>query len=146
LQDALQWLLIQFQVECVHCPDIESIQANVHKLTRGLCEAPYANQVTELECIKKIKQNPTADDPMNRARDAWLRQLQQIPRLSEAMAVNVVREYPTMQSLWQAYQEGDEAQNVALLADILRGTQRQAKLSEALYRFMTSTNPKEMCF
>lgn len=82
LQDAIQWLLIQFQIECIHCPDIESIQANVFKMTRALCEAPYKSQVTELECIKKIKSNTSADDNLSLARDSWVRMLQQIPRVS----------------------------------------------------------------
>jgi hypothetical protein len=154
LHDAIQWLLVQFQVGCVLCPSIEMIQTTVHKMTRAICEAPYTRQVSELECIKKIKtQALTSDGPLDRAKDTWLRQLQQVPRLSEVMARNVVRHYPTALSLWQAYQqqhqqqqEGGEARNAALLADILSDTSRQIKLSEALYRFMTCENPKEMIF
>jgi crossover junction endonuclease EME1 len=147
LHDAIQWLLVQFQVGCVLCPSIEMIQSTVHKMTRAICEAPYSHQVSELECIKKIKtQAVTSDRPLDRAKDTWLRQLQQVPRLSEVMARNVVRHYPTALSLWQAYQEGDEGRNSALLADILTGTSRQIKLSEALYRFMTCENPKDMIF
>lgn len=147
LHDAIQWLLVHFQVECVLCPSIEMIQSTVHKMTRAICEAPYIHQVSELECIKKIKtQAVTSDDLLVRAKDTWLRQLQQVPRLSEVMARNVVRHYPTALSLWQAYQEGDEGRNAALLADILNGTSRQIKLSDALYRFMTCEKPKEMIF
>jgi hypothetical protein len=100
-----------------------------------------------LECVKKIKtQAVTSDDLLDRAKDAWLRQLQQVSRLSEVMARNVVRHCPTALSLWQAYQEGDEGRNAALLADILNGATRQMKLSEALYRFMTCENPKDIIF
>jgi hypothetical protein len=101
-----------------------------------------------LECVKKTKtqQAVTSDDLLDRAKDAWLRQLQQVPRLSEVMARNVVRHCPTALSLWQAYQEGNEGRNAALLADILNGTTRQIKLSEALHRFMTCENPKDMIF
>lgn len=144
LSDALNWLLIQHQVETVDCPSLESIQANVHKLTRGLCEAPYVSQVTELQCVKKIKQgNPSADDDLSKARDCWLRQLQQIPRLSETMAQNVVRQYPTLQSLWQAYQRNDGGREM-LLVNILSGNRSQAKLSETVYKFMLSDDPREM--
>jgi hypothetical protein len=40
LHDAIQWLLVHFQVECVLCPSIEMIQSAVHKMTRAACEAP----------------------------------------------------------------------------------------------------------
>jgi hypothetical protein len=144
LQDAIQWLLVCYQVECIQSSTIESIQSNLEKLTRGLCEAPYANQVSELECVKKIKAD-CGDDRMSKARDTWLRQLQQMNGLSENMARNVIRHYPTLQSLWQAYQDGDDAENKALLAGILNeGKSRQVKLSNNVHRCLTSDNPKEM--
>mmetsp|Transcript_23084 Transcript_23084/g.56940 ORF Transcript_23084/g.56940 Transcript_23084/m.56940 type:complete len:521 (-) Transcript_23084:225-1787(-) len=146
LNDAIQWLLIQFQVECIHCASIESIQANLHKLTRGICEAPYRNQVTELECIKKLKSINTGERPIDRAQDAWVRQLQQVPRLSENIAVNAVNAYPTLYSLWQTYNHngGDDAASASLLEDILcpnRG--RQAKLSHTIFRVLKSDDPRE---
>jgi hypothetical protein len=145
--DAIQWLLVHFQVECVLCPSIEMIQSAVHKMTRATCEAPQSRQASELECVKKMKtQAVTSDDLLDRAKDAWSRQLQQVPRLSEVMARNVVRHCPTALSLWQAHQEGDEGRNAALLADILNGATRQIKLSEALCRFVTCENPKDMIF
>lgn len=144
LNDAIQWLLVQFQVECIHCSTIESMQSNISKLTRGICEGRYSNNVTELQCIKKIKQTTTGERPIDRARDVWLRQLQQVPRISESIALNVVQHYPTMQSLWQAYQLGDDATNSALLEDMLSDRSRQSKLSHCLYRVLMSENPKEM--
>jgi hypothetical protein len=144
LNDAIQWLLVQFQVECIHCSTIESMQSNIHKLTRGICEGRYCNKVTELQCIKKIKQATTGDRPIDRARDVWFRQLQQVPRISEAIALNVVQQYPTMQSLWQVYQQSDDATNSALVEDILSDRSRQTKLSHSLYRILMSKDPKEM--
>jgi hypothetical protein len=145
LEDAINWLTIHFQLDCVHCPSLESIQANIHKMSRGICEGVYADQVSELQCIKKIKQGPNTDDPLNRARDTWLRMLQQVPRISETKARNIVQHYPTMQSLWQAYQDcDDEAENAGRLANVFDGKSQQMKVSETLYRFMTSENPNEL--
>jgi hypothetical protein len=161
LHDAIQWILIQFQVECVLCNSIESIQTTVHKMTRALCEAPYVAQVSELECIKKIKmhidQSSDSVAPLERAQDTWLRQLQQVPSISETIARNVVKQYPTARSLWEAYQqrgggqgddfEDDDNANALLLADILsNNNSRQQKLSKALFRFVTSNDSDEMFF
>jgi hypothetical protein len=150
LLDAIQWILIQFQVECVLCKSIEMIQSTVHKMTRAICEGPYKNQVSELECIKKIKtQSTNSDKPLDRARDTWLRQVQQVPRISEPMARNIVRHYPTAHSLFEAYHHHQEPANKEngpqLVSNIISDSKRrEAKLSEQIYRLMTSTNPSEM--
>jgi hypothetical protein len=161
LHDAIQWILIQFQVECVLCNSIENIQTTVHKMTRALCEAPYVAQVSELECIKKIKMHidPSSDSVthLERAKDTWLRQLQQVPFISDSIARNVVKHYPTARSLWEAYQQqgggqGDDFVDggnakALLLADILsNNNSRQHKLSKALFRFVTSNDSGEMFF
>lgn len=167
VQDAMQWLLVQFQVECIECPDNELIQSTIHKMTRSLCETRYKKQVTELECIKKIKQGCTASDTLlNKAKDVWLRQLQQLPGLSEAKAQHVVEHYPTCQHLWQSYQweyyqqhqSGDESNAIlstndissdrncsSLLEDNFSSDKKcYKKLSDSVYRVMTSNDPNEM--
>ncbi|KAG7347294.1 hypothetical protein IV203_015999 [Nitzschia inconspicua] len=151
LDDAIQWLLVQFQVECMHCPNEDSIQLILHKMARAICQKPYKNHVSELECVRKIKHGPhlATDDPVDRVKDVWLRQLQSIQGLSLAMAQNVVDRYPTCQSLWQAYQElqqneNDNSSPALLLADILAPGRSQQKLSRAVFQILTSNNPGEM--
>lgn len=146
LMDATQWLLVQFQVECMFCPTPDLIQITVHKMTRALSDKPYANQVSELECIKKIKHNALPrDNPMHKARDVWLRQLQQIPGISETKAQNIVEHYPTCQSLWQAYKLEGGGRNSTLLASVFSGGIRnEPKLSDAVFKVMTSNEPEEM--
>jgi hypothetical protein len=168
LADAIQWLLVQFQVECMHCSSFDLIQAIVHKMARALCEKPYKSLVTELECVRKVKQGPIGisnNDSAARATDIWFRQLQSIPCVSETMAQNVVQQYPTCQTLWQAYQRlllaaQDDVDNnnndnnnnnlhhqdaALLLANVLTaGKNCQQKLSRAVFRIMTSNNPEEM--
>jgi hypothetical protein len=159
LQDAMQWVLVQFQVECILCPNDEYLRSTVHKMTRGLCERPYINQVTELECIKKIKQGCLGStDPLEKAKDVWLRQLQQLPGVSENKAQHIAEHFPTCQSLWQAYQwehhrqseteeEGNDADALcsALLEDKFSAdNKRYRKLSDSLYRVLSSNDPFAM--
>ncbi len=160
LHDAMQWILVQFQVECILCPDDEFLQSTVHKMTRGLAEKPYINQVTELECIKKIKQGFIgSDDPLEKATDVWLRQLQQLPGVSETKAQHIVEHFPTIQSLWQAYQwehhQDEEVENnhgidvvdrcsALLECKFSADGKRYGKLSDSLYRLLTSNDPNEM--
>ncbi len=145
LRDSLQWLLIQFQVDCIHCTSNEEIQVHIQNFTRVVAEAPYSNQATELECIRKIK--PAAnlgDDPLLKVQDTWARQLQMIPKVSEARARNLVQHYPTMLSLWQAYEVGDESTNCNLLNHCFGTKTSQASLSATIYKVMTCKDPKEM--
>ena len=158
LQDAMQWVLVQFQVESILCPNDEFLQSTVSKMARGLAEKPYIKQATELECIKKIKQGCVdSNNPLEKATDVWLRQLQQLPGLSETKAQHIVEHFPTIQSLWQAYQwehhrpQEDSEDNDAdtrcssLLEDKFSADgKRYKKLSDSLYRVLTSNDPHEM--
>lgn len=145
LQDSIQWLLIQFQVDCIQCTTIEQVQANVHKLTRGLAEAPYAKNISELECVRKIKQDENVgEDPFSKAADTWLRQLQMMPKVSEVRARNLVQHYPTLHSLWEAYKDGDEASNAALLNYCFDQRSSQSLLSATVHKIFTCKDPNEM--
>ena len=76
-----------------------------------------------------------------------MRQLQQIPHLSQPRARHLVQyHYPTPMSLWMAYQRPDLSvdQKRALVAHCFHETQSHLKLSEKLYSLMTSRDPNEM--
>jgi hypothetical protein len=148
LHDAITWMLIEFQVECIHCQSPEDVSHNLNKMTRLLSEEPYVQQVTELECIKKIKAGCSEfDPPYERSKDCWLRQLQQVPRISMLKARYLTQHYPTSRSLWNVYQdEGlSEDEKRVWLSNLFdeKGT-CQAKLSDWVYRVMTSKDPKEI--
>jgi hypothetical protein len=147
LYDAITWILIQFQVECVHCKTTEEITNHIRKVTRLLSEVPYVNQVTELECIKKIKAGVVeTDTPFERSKDCWLRQLQQIPNISRQKALSLCCYYPTAYSLWKAYQDRtlSEEEKRLLTADMLTEKSSQPKLSSQLYTIMTCKDPKHI--
>jgi hypothetical protein len=148
LYDAITWMLIEFQVECIHCQSPEDVSHNVNKMTRLLSEEPYVQQVTELECIKKIKAGGSEfDPPYERSKDCWLRQLQQVPRVSMQKARNLTQHFPTSRSLWNVYQDEDltEDEKRVYLSTLFdeKGT-CQAKLSDWVYRVMTSKDPNEI--
>ena len=144
--DALTWILIQYQVECMCCDSLEEIWTAALKMTRAIAKEPYHHPITELECInrKKPRVDPTKDHPIVVAQDVWFRQIQQIPRVSEIKARHLIQHYPTIQSLWQAYQEEDNPEE--LLAGCFSSGRNETKLSKSIYRLLTSTNPEEFPF
>jgi hypothetical protein len=127
---------------------VEDVSHHLCKMTRMLAEAPYQKQVTELVCIKKLKSecSDLLDGPdacYERAKDCWVRQLQQIPRVSRPMAMNLGCYYPTAWSLWRAYQDDTltEEEKRFLTANMFSERASQAKLSSQLYTVMTSNEP-----
>lgn len=145
--DAVLWMLIQFQVESIHCHSPEDLSHEILKMTRFLAEAPYAKQATELQTFAKLPAhvNDMAPD-FDRAQDTWIRQLQQIPRLSADMARNVSMHYPTALSLWKVYQDETmtEDEKRFLLTDLFGTKSAQSKLSNHVYLALTSDDPQEI--
>lgn len=148
IQDAIVWMLIQFQVECLRMPTTEKLTDFVSKMTRALSGKPYMNEVSELECIKKQRSelaNAAVATPYEKAHDCWIRQLQAFPFLSMTRAQNIAQHYPTPQSMWAAYQDKTKTEDEKrlLVAGVADPSRRLVKLSGTLYRFMTSKDPRE---
>jgi hypothetical protein len=147
LEDAVMWCSIQFNVDVIPLSSDAQLTDFLQKMVRALSEAPYRNQVTELECIKKIKSDlPATASPLEKAKDAWERMLQQVPQLSLARARNAIQVYPTALSLWEDYQDpkASQAQKEGAVANCLGGKSQQTKISQNLYRIMTSSDPNEL--
>ena len=146
LQDAIIWLLVAFQVECQPLESMEQVLATTLKMTRAISEKPYARQVTELECVRKIKSTLQSENPVpvERAQDAWLRMVQQVPSISATRAEQLVSYYPTANSLWQAYQGKTEEEKALLVAHLFDEKRQYRKLSEHLSIVMTGTDPNKL--
>jgi hypothetical protein len=85
-----------------------------------------------------------AKKPKKGPQDTWWSQLQMLPRVSAAVASNIVRAYPTMRSLMDAYRDPavTDAAKEHLLDDVLDGGKRKAtKLSREIWRFFTTRDP-----
>mmetsp|Transcript_19829 Transcript_19829/g.28074 ORF Transcript_19829/g.28074 Transcript_19829/m.28074 type:complete len:485 (-) Transcript_19829:244-1698(-) len=148
LHDAICFMLVQHQIECLLYDTMEEIIDFITKMTRALSEKPYQQQVTELECIKKIKADNTLaeQDLIAKANDCWVRQLQQLPRMSENFAFNLAQHYATPRQLWNAYQDPNlsEGEKRGLVSSIIQDGRENRKMSDTLYRFMTSSDVKEL--
>ena len=146
LNDATVWLLIEQHVECTLTSTDEETAEYLVNLTRALSEAPYYDDVTELHCVAKLKGDSAATTAEEKAKCAWMRQVQQLPGLSEAKARKLVEHYPTLMSLLDEYEDptltNDEKK--CLLEDCLVEGRKARKLSESMYRLMTSNDPNEL--
>ena len=147
LHDAILWMLIQFQIEVIHCENTEDVPKELAKITKFLANARYQAQTTELACVQKLKAQVSDMAPsLHRAVDCWIRQLQQVPLVSAEMARCLARSYPTARSLWLAYQDTSLTveEKQVLVADCFGTRSNQVKVSKWLYRIFTSHNPDEL--
>lgn len=143
LKDAIAWLLVQFQVECVECRDNDHLALDIISLTRKLSDRQYQKTYTGLDVSQKLASLCGIDASLYaQAQDCWLRQVQQIPRVSFNMARTLVQHYPTGYSLWRVYQDPSltEDEKRSLLVDCF-GSKAHAKLSDQVYCLLTSDNP-----
>ena len=146
LNDATVWLLIEQHVECTLTSTDEETAEYLANLTRALAEAPYYDDVTELHCVAKLKADSSATTAEEKAKCAWMRQVRQLPGLSEAKARKLLEHYPTLMSLLDEYEDpaltNDEKK--CLLEDCMVEGRKAKKLSESMYRLMTSNDPNEL--
>ena len=76
---------------------------------------------------------------------AWLRMLQQFPGVSEVKAAALVKSYPTLRSVMDAYERcRSEDEKIVLLVDCWGTKSAQAQLSYSVYRMLQGTNPEEI--
>ena len=147
LYDAILWMLIQFQIEVIHCDSKDDVPKELAKITRFLANARYQAQTTELACFQKLKAQVSDMAPsLERAADCWIRQLQQVPRVSAEMARCFARFYPTSRSLWLAYQTPDLSleEKQVMVANCFGTRTSQIKIAKWMYRIFHSKNPDEL--
>jgi len=116
------------------------------KITRWLSEKCYAEQYTELDCVTQFKVNRDNNDgPLQRAQETWKNQLAILPSMSENSAANVVKYFPTRRSLFEAYNDSSltESQKRMLLTHCF-GNKKNIKMSDMIYRLMTTRDPEEL--
>ena len=148
LYDAITYLLIEHRIECELSKDIEDTTDFLLRMTRQLSEKCYFEEPTELDCVKKIKLNNDCDhEPLHRAHEVWRRQLKQIPGVSDNISAHLVKYFPTKRHLHNYYEDETltESQKRTLLTYCCdaKGTAK-VKISDSIYRLMTTRNPKEL--
>jgi hypothetical protein len=148
LHDALTWVLIEHRVEAILCPNDDILVTHLTKATRMLSERPYISHTSELECVKKIPPHCHPDDVDEvRMRDTFCRQLQQVPRVSNLMALSVVSNYyPTLQSLWADYASSTihHDNKDGLLAPMFNEKKSFPRLAQQIHTILTSDDPDQI--
>jgi len=134
-------MLIEEKIEVTLCRNMEEVVEFMTDMTGRLCKLPYMDDVSELDCFKILKKGGGKDSQD----EAWYRMISQVQGISEAKASALVERYPTMNSLYEAYEKcKDEDDKVRLLEDSFGTKKLNTKLSSVMYRIMTGDDGLEL--
>jgi hypothetical protein len=144
-------LYIATNVEITFCNSATEVGEFVERLSREVAERPYKMLPEALACVTKESLSSSAKDELGISdkKDPtyilWA-MLQSLPGLAAKKATAVVKSYPTIKSLVDAYENPDLtlSQKEKLLESIL-GTAvgKSTILSKQVYIWITSMRPEE---
>ncbi|XP_026767494.3 probable crossover junction endonuclease EME2 isoform X2 [Pangasianodon hypophthalmus] len=130
----------------------QEVTDHVCAVTKALSKRPFRTlqDVPDLGfCVDGLWAGGVRVDRSGRGlAQVWTRQIQQLNRVSVAMATAVTNAYPSPQLLLQAYEKAEsEEEQRGLLADLtVRGGAKERRigpeLSNRVHRLMTSQNPE----
>lgn len=154
IYDAIAFLEIMERVDCMICTNCLAMQEFLYRsMTIVISKAPYAKietrYIPKLSCplprtLLQTKTGTMVNRKTQQIQETWYRMLCTLPQMSPARAAGVVQRYPTLRSLWRAYQDQNKTtqQKELLLAWILdeNGGDRRhlRKLSTQIYHILMS--------
>ncbi|CAG8729039.1 4192_t:CDS:2, partial [Funneliformis caledonium] len=110
LEEELLWLQVIAKCLIVHTKNIQDTAEMIGILSADIATIPYKNRNCDLNFWAE-GQVRSGTDPSN----TWLRMLQEIQFVTEPVARGIINVYPTVRSLYKAYQRcltREEAENL----------------------------------
>ncbi|GMH59028.1 hypothetical protein TrLO_g9710 [Triparma laevis f. longispina] len=142
LQDAIILMLIQFKIEVTLCRNSAEAVEFITDMTDRLCKMPYKEEVSELDCLKVLKKGGGGEEDGGQA---WFRMVSQIQGVSDAKASSFVEHYPTMNSVYEAYEKCfDESEKMQMLEGAFGTKTLNTKLSSVIYKILMADEGLEL--
>lgn len=152
IEEALVFLQLYRNTSVIFLESWQGLTDHVCTITKALSKRPF-KQLTEQDNLPFCLDGSWASG-VRVERDGtglshvWSRQIQQLNRVSPAVAAGVSSAFPSPQLLLQAYKDLDsEVERKGLLADLLaKSGERERRvgpeISNRVYRFLTAQNPE----
>ncbi|KAI1896251.1 hypothetical protein AGOR_G00092880 [Albula goreensis] len=152
IEEALVFLQLYRNTAVIFLESWQGLTDHVCAITKALSKRPF-KQLTENDCLPFCLDGAWASGVRVEKDGAglsqvWSRQIQQLNRVSPAVAAAVSSAFPSPQLLIKAYRDLDsEAQRKGLLADLsVKIGERERRvgpeISNRVYRFLTAQNPQ----
>ncbi|XP_054914020.1 probable crossover junction endonuclease EME2 isoform X2 [Poeciliopsis prolifica] len=152
VEEVLVYLQLYQNISVVFLESWQDITAHVCAVTKALSKRPF-NLLTERTELPFCVDGSWAGGARvgrdgSGLRDVWVRQIQQLNRVSPAVAAAVAQAFPSPRILLQAYQNsGSEAEKKRVLAGLWVKTEGKGRrvgpdISGRMYRSLTAENPQ----
>lgn len=152
MEEVLVYLQLYRNISVVFVEGWQDVTDHVCAVTRALAKRPFKllTERSELPfCADgRWASGVRVERDGSGLRDVWSRQIQQLNRVSPAVAAAVAQTFQSPQLLLQAYQNsGSEAEKKAMLADLSVKTEEKERrigpdISSRVYRCLTAQNPQ----
>ncbi|KAJ8364212.1 hypothetical protein SKAU_G00130430 [Synaphobranchus kaupii] len=152
IEEALVFLQLYRNTSVIFLESWQGLTDHVCAITKALSKRPF-KQLTEKEYLPFCLDGSWAsgvrvEKDGTGLSQVWSRQIQQLNRVSPAVAAGVSSAFPSPQLLLKAYKDlGSEGERKGLLADLsVKSGERERRvgpeISNRVYRFLTAQNPQ----
>uniref|UniRef100_A0A3P9Q184 ERCC4 domain-containing protein n=1 Tax=Poecilia reticulata TaxID=8081 RepID=A0A3P9Q184_POERE len=148
----LVYLQLYKNISVVFVESWQDITDHVCAVTKALSKRPFKLMTERTELPFCVDGSWAGGARVGRdgsgLRDVWVRQIQQLNRVSPAVAAAVAEAFPSPRLLLQAYQNsGSEAEKKSMLAGLSVKTEGKERrvgpdISARMYRSLTAENPQ----
>ncbi|MED6239845.1 hypothetical protein ATANTOWER_011988 [Ataeniobius toweri] len=152
VEEVLVYLQLYKNISVVFLESWQDVTDHVCAVTKALSKRPFKLLTERSELPFCVDGSWASGARVERdgsgLRDVWSRQIQQLNRVSPAVASAVTESFPSPQLLLQAYQNsGSEAEKKGMLAGLsvkTEGKERRIgpEISARMYRCLTTENPQ----
>ncbi|XP_047233733.1 probable crossover junction endonuclease EME2 isoform X3 [Girardinichthys multiradiatus] len=152
VEEVLVYLQLYKNISVVFLESWQDVTDHVCAVTKALSKRPFKLLTERSELPFCVDGSWASGARVERdgsgLRDVWSRQIQQLNRVSPAVASAVTESFPSPQLLLQAYQNsGSEAEKKGMLAGLSVKTEGKGRrigpeISARLYRCLTTENPQ----
>ncbi|XP_027895623.1 essential meiotic structure-specific endonuclease subunit 2 isoform X2 [Xiphophorus couchianus] len=152
VEEVLVYLQLYKNISVVFLESWQDITNHVCAVTKALSKRPFKllTERTELPfcVVGSWASGARVGRDGSGLRDVWVRQIQQLNRVSPAVAAAVAEAFPSPRILLQAYQNsGSEAEKKGMLAGLSVKTEGKERrvgpdISARMYRSLTAENPQ----
>ncbi|XP_015230628.1 PREDICTED: probable crossover junction endonuclease EME2 [Cyprinodon variegatus] len=152
LEEVLVYLQLYKNISVVFLASWKDVTDHVCAVTKALSKRPFKllTEASELPfCVDgSWASGARVERDGSGLRDVWNRQIQQLNRVSPAVASAVAESFPSPQLLLQAYQNlGSEVEKKGMLAGLSVKTEGKERrigpdISARIYRCLTAENPQ----
>ncbi|XP_017166132.1 probable crossover junction endonuclease EME2 isoform X2 [Poecilia reticulata] len=152
VEEVLVYLQLYKNISVVFVESWQDITDHVCAVTKALSKRPFKLMTERTELPFCVDGSWAGGARVGRdgsgLRDVWVRQIQQLNRVSPAVAAAVAEAFPSPRLLLQAYQNsGSEAEKKSMLAGLSVKTEGKERrvgpdISARMYRSLTAENPQ----